>query len=248
MRLVPVVKILILGFQFDELLHNVIFQFSHLMESLAQRGSEEHVNGVFEIAKFWLAHHRPKNILPDVLAIVEHKPSKKFFVGASVAVSDFVRPICLYNRITNFKESLGASVIHFCPLNNPDRHDWKFSYAFKIQRYDSLNTGLPCQNCRTLFQGVLSGRGGPTFLDACAEYHTVNEPLPNEQTLKHSQDRPGKLKLVRSYNKCTSLPTNYRDMLEMCITALDNGDQIGMERAFLGSDILLSHFWPKARV
>ena len=219
------------------------------MESLAQRGSEEHVNGVFEIAKFWLAHHRPKNILPDVLAIVEHKPSKKFFVGASVAVSDFVRPICLYNRITNFKESLGASVIHFCSLNNPDRHDWKFSYAFKIQRYDSLNTGLPCQNCRTLFQGFLSGRGGPTFLGACAEeYHTVNELLPNEQTLKHSQDRPGKLKLVRSYNKCTSLPTNYRDMLEMCITALDNGDQIGMERAFLGSDILLSHFWPKARV
>ena len=164
--------------------------------------------------------------------------SKKFFVGASIAVSDFVRPICLYNRITNLKESLGASGIHFCPLNNPDRHDWKFSYAFKTQRYDSLNTGFPCQNCRTLFQGVLSRRGGPTFLDACAEYHTVNEPLPNEQTLKHSQDRPGKLKLVRSYNKCTSLPTNYRDMLEMCITALDNGDQIGMERAFLGSDIL----------
>ena len=48
------------------------------MESLAQRGSEELVNGVLEIAKFWLAHHRPKNILPDVLAIVEHKPSKKF--------------------------------------------------------------------------------------------------------------------------------------------------------------------------
>ena len=209
------------------------FQFSHIKGSRTQRGSEEHANGVFEIAKFWLGHPRPENIfLPDVLAIVEHVPSKRFFVGALIAVSDFLRPICLHNRIINLKEKLGGAVIHFCPLDDPLRHDLLFSYALKTQRYDSLTHGLPCQNCKTLLQGDKSGRGGPKFLSACAEYCAVNGLLPDEQTLKHSQDQSVNLKLVRNYNQYMALLENYRDMSEKCITAFENGNLYEIETLY----------------
>ena len=206
-------------------MHIATFQFSHIKGSRAQRGSEEHANGVFEIAKFWLGHPRPENIfLPDVLAIFEHVPSKRFFAGALIVVSDFLRPICLHNRIINLKEKLGGTVIHFCPLDDPLRHDLLFSFALKTQRYDSLTHGLPCQNCKTLLQGDKSGSGGPKFLSVCAEYCAVNGLLPDEQTLKHSQDQSVNLKLVRNYNQCMALLENYRDMSEKCITAFENGN------------------------
>ena len=172
-------------------MHIATFQFSFVRETrLTKRGSEEHANGVFEIAKSWLGCLDPENIfLPDVLAIVEHVPSKRFFVGALIAVSDFLRPICLHNRIINLKEKLGGAVIHFCTLNDPTRHDLLFSYALKTQSYVALTRGLPCQNCKLLFQGDRSGRGEPTILGACAEYCAVNELLPEETTLKYSQNK-----------------------------------------------------------
>ena len=219
--------------QISQILRIATFQFSHIKGRRAQRGSEEHANGVFEIAKFWLGHPRPENIfLPDVLAIFEHVPSKRFFAGALIAVSDFLRPICLHNRIINLKEKLGGAVIHFCPLDDPLRHDLLFSYALKTQRYDSLTHGLPCQNCKTLLQGDKSGRRGPKFLSACAEYCVVNGLLPDEQTLKHSQDQSINLKLVRNYNQCMALLENYRDMSEKCITAFENGNLYEMEKLY----------------
>ena len=225
-------------------MHIATFQFSFVRETrLTKRGSEEHANGVFEIAKSWLGRLNPENIfLPDVLAIVEHMPSKRFFVGASIAVSDFLRPICLRNRIINLKEKLGGAVIHFCTLNDPIRHDLRFSYAFKTQRYDSLTPGLPCQNCKTLFQGDRSGRGEPTILGACAEYCAVNELLPEEITLKHSRNKRVNSKVEGNFKQCITLLKNYRDMSERCITTFENGNQNEMETLYLQVKYLFPTF------
>ena len=73
--------------QISQILRIATFQFSHIKGRRAQRGSEEHANGVFEIAKFWLGRRRPENIfLPEFLAIVEHVPSKRFLVGTLIAL------------------------------------------------------------------------------------------------------------------------------------------------------------------
>ena len=208
-----------------------------------KRGSEEHANGVFEIAKSWLGCLDPENIfLPDVLAIVEHVPSKRFFVGASIAVSDFLRPICLHNRIINLKEKLGGAVIHFCTLNDPTRHDLLFSYAFKTQSYVALTRGLPCQNCKLLFHGDRSGRGEPTILGACAEYCAVNELLPEEITLKYSQNSLVNSKVEGNFKQCITLLKNYRDMSERCITTFENGNQNEMETLYLQVKYLFPTF------
>ena len=177
------------------------------------------------MAKFWLGRLKAENIfLPDVMAIVKHAHSGRSFVGASIAVSDFLRPICLFNRILNLKDGLGASVIFSESLNIPDKSNWQFSYAYKAERYDSLNDGLPCQNCRMIFQEDKSGRGGPTFLGACAEYCAVDELLPNEQTLRYTMDECVKSKLERKLKQCTDLFKEYRDKSKKCITAFESGN------------------------
>ena len=201
------------------------FQFSRIEGSRNKRGSKEHAKSVFEMAKFWLGRLKAENIfLPDVMAIVKHAHSGRSFVGASIAVSDFLRPICLFNRILNLKDGLGASVIFSESLNIPDKSNWQFSYAYKAERYDSLNDGLPCQNCRMIFQEDKSGRGGPTFLGACAEYCAVDELLPNEQTLRYTMDECVKSKLERKLEQCTDLFKEYRDKSKKCITAFESGN------------------------
>ena len=171
--------------------------------------------------------------------MVEHVPTEKFFVGASIAVSDFVRPISLYNRITNLKGSLVAAIMQFpysCPPSKLDLHNWRFSYARKSQtsatRYDSLTSELPCQNCRTLLTNEFSGKGGPTVLGACAEYCAVNELLPEEQIFRQSQYFLSNAQLERNYKRCDTLLKSFRDMSEMCITALETGDRDEMERVY----------------
>ncbi|PFX19041.1 uncharacterized protein LOC111338716 [Stylophora pistillata] len=226
--------------------------FSHHMKSLAERGSKEHARGVLEIAQFWFGQLGPGNIfLPDVLVVVEDERLKKFFVGASIAVSDFVKPISLYNRITNLKESFGNAVVHFLPLNNPDQDNWTFLYAFKSQnsatRYDSLTSGLPCKNCRTMFKKDLNDKGGPTCLGTCAEYCAVNELLPNEQpTLDQSQNRPAE-KLEENKSRSMAILTNYKSIMNKCKTAVASGDQNEIERVYWEVVHVLHVFglWPE---
>ena len=59
-----------------------------------------------------------------------------------------------------------------------------------------------------------------------------NGLLPDEQTLKHSQDQSVNLKLVRNYNQYMALLENYRDMSEKCITAFENGNLYEIEKLY----------------
>ena len=95
---------------------------------------------------------------PKVLTLVSH--SGKWFVGSSVAVSQFLRPLCLYKRICDFKQSLKKAVIYYQPLETEDNLHWKSSsFWFKPMGYTTEKP--PCQNCMSMFQN-LSGFLGKT--------------------------------------------------------------------------------------
>ncbi|XP_022788403.1 uncharacterized protein LOC111328273 isoform X2 [Stylophora pistillata] len=66
---------------------NLLELLSYHLESTTQRGSKKHATDVLALAKLFLGHLQAENIfLPDVLVMVEHVPTEKFFVGASIAV------------------------------------------------------------------------------------------------------------------------------------------------------------------
>lgn len=91
-------------------------------------GSEEHADRVWQMATDLLRYlnkplegrDRRRNrfrskVLTKVSRRDEKEKKKKWSVGSSVAVSHFLRPLYLYNRIRHFKPSLKRAVI----LNEP---------------------------------------------------------------------------------------------------------------------------------
>lgn len=138
-------------------------------------------------AKVWFSTLEAKNTFkPKVLTHVSH--NGKWFVGSSMAVSHFLRPLCLCKRISYFKQGLKKAVVKFQPLETEDNSDWNSSsFWFKPVGYETEKR--PCQNCMVMFQnlsGFLGSRDnlreegvGQTILAACAEYIPTNKCLPD---------------------------------------------------------------------
>ena len=131
---------------------------------------------------------------PKVLAKVWW--NDRGFVGSSVAVSAFLRPLCLHERVINFKPRLRKAVVFAEALLIPSNGEATESSWSSItygrpcvqeigveKRVRYIREKAPCKNCQNTFEelmGFISGTnlesaGDKTFLGACAEYCPVNE-------------------------------------------------------------------------
>ena len=199
----------------------VLLQFS--IYALAEKpddvkGSEAHAKRVFDLADRYFKKLGGGNIFkPKVLVNITHKPSNKHSVGSSMAVSYFLRPICLHNRITNLKQTLARTILHFRSLKL-DKNKW----VFKAFQHEKGNDGYlcekdACKNCKMIFFNDHWGEGHNTFLGACAEYCAVNELLPPEETLKRCFDHNDYPFLERNRNRCSLLFEGFKAISKKCI-------------------------------
>ena len=207
-----------------------IFQFNDIMDDRGDRGSADYTNRVMKTASDCLSKLTSKNTFkPTVLTRVSH--TGRSFIGASIAVSHFLRPICLFHRIINLKQSLGKAIVHFQPLNIPDRQNWLFE-SLNTANYDLIRS--PCQNCNMMFCDDRSGNGWSTFLAACAEYCPVNHLLPDEPNLRQSASHdPLVMNLLRrNHARCSDLFENFLEISNKCIAAARSNDENIMEAVY----------------
>ena len=89
-----------------------------------------------------------KNLFrPKVLAKVQR--NGKWCVGSSIAVSNFLRPIYLLNRISTFKRKLLKAIINprdDC-VTDTEGLRWS-SFAFDIKKMSNEKEKKPCLNCQ----------------------------------------------------------------------------------------------------
>ena len=122
----------------------VLFQFS--IYALAEKpddvkGSEAHAKRVFELANVWLKKLDLRNTFkPKVLAKISHSGNNKHSTGSSIAVSHYLRPICLYNRIIRLKRTLAKKILHFVPLKLEIK-EWVFE-AFQHNNNNNNNNNI----------------------------------------------------------------------------------------------------------
>ena len=209
------------------------FQFSDLLNSEdSPKGTERHAKKVMERARKLFGTLGASNTFkPKVLALVSHNNS--WFVGASVAVSPYVRPLVLYTRINDFNWSLKKSVIYSEALQIESTGKWSSSAFFKNENYKQEKD--PCPNCEKIF-GKLNGflpenvkqeedganarasNESSTFLAACAEYIPVNlllderDSFPDEKVVLENV-------LEKFHDKCLHLITNFKDIADECSKA-----------------------------
>lgn len=165
---------------------------------------------------------------PKVLARVSH--NDQCFVGSSVAVSHFLRPLYLCERICGFKQSLKKAVVDFQPLElTDDKVHWNSSaFWFKggeKPEYESVRD--PCDNCKFMFKklpGFLGekdnlGQEGAsakpavrTFLAACGEYPPINQCLHDAESDNEAVN--GALEKFR--DKCVTYWRKFRENVENC--------------------------------
>ena len=168
---------------------------------------------------------------PKVLAKVSH--NDKWSVGSSVAVSEFLRPLCLYKRIVNFKPSLKKAIASYQSLVTEDNQNWSSS-ARQIAKNHELKAKPPCQNCTMMFTSLVGfiptseqGRSG-TFLGACAEYCPVDQLLADE-VLSPEENQWINDKLQRNKEQCTVLYRNFRDIENRCFEAIKRNADLSRE-------------------
>ena len=160
-------------------------------------GSEKHALKVKKIAEEWLNKTEKKKeeeksvneekilssksiFRPKALAMVSH--NGQWSVGSSIAVSQFLRPLCLLRRIDNFKLSLKKAIVFYKPLDTADNQTWS-SHAFRTgldEETETFQTKPPCQNCVTTFANLQGFIQDNTFLGACAEYCPVDRLLEDK--------------------------------------------------------------------
>lgn len=226
-------------------------------EKIIQTGSKDHANQVLEMARSFLRTlHDNNTFLPKVLARVSREENS--FIGASIAVSHFLRPIYLYSRVINRKKSLGEAIMKFRALNIFDEQNWEFeafvrknvqiqenedekgeekgkkssdeqnksSVSQKRTTKQHIGPRDLCQNCKMIFRGDKSGKGGPSFLGACAEYCPVDELLPNESKLKDllksCEDPVINFLLTRNLSRCSLLFNEFESIYKRCKRAVDS--------------------------
>ena len=170
-----------------------------------------------------------KNLFkPKVLARVSH--NGQCFVGSSVAVSHFLRPLYLCERICDFKQSLKKAVVDFQPLElTDDKVHWNSSaFWFKGEKepeYESVKP--PCENCVFMFkklpgflgekdnlgqEGASAKPVGGTFLAACGEYPPINQCLHDAESDNEAVN--GALKKFR--DKCVTYWGTFRENVDNC--------------------------------
>ena len=165
---------------------------------------------------------------PKVLASVSHHD--RWFVGSSLAVSHYLRPLYLYKRILDFKPSLKKAVVYFEPLETEHAEvDWTCS-AFWFQGEYKNVTG-PCENCKHMFKNLkgflrgdethnLGGEGASantvrkSFLAACGEYPPTNQCLLNE-----SDNEAVNIALTNFRGKCLAYFKDFNDIVLKCDNA-----------------------------
>ena len=163
---------------------------------------------------------------PKVLALVYHNGN--FFVGSSIAMSPHLRPLCLFNRICNFKYSLKKAVVYYQPLQTEDNIDWA-SFAFQKDGYKGYKA--PCQLCKFMFQNL---SGFPTesdnqreesFLAACAEYAPINQHLSEDAPINQhlsEDDIWVDLALTKYRDQCAKLFKDFKKILKECRKVRDD--------------------------
>ena len=206
-----------------------IFQFGYIEENHQKgsaRGSEDHANSVMEKAQFWFSQLRRKNrFRPKVLAKVSH--GGKCLVGASIAVNDFLRPLCLCKRISKFKWNFKKAIVHSRPLYTTDEREWKSS-AFAKKEYTEEKA--PCQKCVQMFKNlpgfITKENAGPArdsrslnFVGNCAEYCPVNELLTDDMGTSHEEKLRIDTTLKQFWDQCTTLFSNYQSICDECVNA-----------------------------
>ena len=161
---------------------------------------------------------------PEALAVVSH--NNKSFVGASIAVSNFLRPLYLHKRIADFKKPrLREAIIFHQPLNTEDTQDWT-SEAINI-----MGTYKPaCKNCRRTFERLngfipetepVDGKNR-TFLGACAEFCPVDKLLHDETNASDVQEIGNRLQ--GNLELCLTYFTKFNAISKQCQDAEDSKD------------------------
>ena len=161
---------------------------------------------------------------PEALAVVSH--NNKSFVGASIAVSNFLRPLYLHKRIADFKKPrLREAIIFHQPSNAEDTQDWT-SEAINI-----MGTYKPaCTNCRRTFERLngfvpetepVDGKNR-TFLGVCAEFCPVDKLLHDETNASDVQEIGNRLQ--RNLERCLTYFTKFNAISKQCQDAEDSKD------------------------
>ena len=145
-----------------------------------------------------------------------------------MAVSHFLRPLCLYKRISYFKQGLKKAVVKFQPIETEDNIHWNSSsFWFKPVGYKTEKR--PCQNCMVMFQnlsGFLGSRDnlreegvGETILAACAEYVPTNQCLPD---VAESDIEAVNVVLTNFRDKCSLYFEKFPENVSKCDSAYES--------------------------
>ena len=210
-------------------------------------GSEEHADRVWQMATPFLRflnqplegrerlrnRFRPK-VLTKVSRKAKNEKKKKWSVGSSVAVSHFLRPLYLYNRIRHFKPSMKKAVIYNEPLETAETNvEWQ-SEAFGGERYE--RSKRPCQTCQSKF-GNLQCFGESDqreFSSAqCAEYCPINQLLPPEATPEDEITRQELDTALGQFRQsCWFLYEDFGNIAQICREASNVGDIEHLRNAY----------------
>ena len=214
----------------------LLFQLSDIADFFdGPKGSERHANIVMSGARVLFTTLTARNTFkPKVLTQVSH--NGKWFVGSSMAVSHFLRPLCLYNRIRNFKKSLKDAVVDFQPLEIEGNVPWKSSsfWFTPVAKENGVPVGYieekpPCRNCVAIFKnlpGFLGGRDNDhreTFLAACGEYVPTNQCLPDDANQAENDA------LSNFLDKCISYIELFHKSVSKCDLAYESYQSEGDE-------------------
>ena len=178
-----------------------------------------------KMAKYWFKLLDKKNrFRPKVLAKVSH--DDQCFIGSSIAVNHFLRPLYLYNRITQFKWSLQKAIIFFEPLAVTDSKKWESS-AFCA---DYEEPKAPCLKCAKIFENLsgfinIGNLGGPkTFLANCAEFCPVNQLYLDSMDGHPELNEEMNVALRKYWNQCSILFDDFEKISNECVLAFESND------------------------
>ena len=208
-------------------------------------GSKEHAEEVWKMATDLLRYvNKPlegrdrlrNRFRPKVLTKVSRSENKikKWSVGSSVAVSHFLRPLYLYNRIRHFKPSLKGAVIHNEPLETAETNaEWE-SEAFGGKGYETSKK--PCQTCQSKFWNLqcFGESDQREFSSAqCAEYCPINQLLPEETTPEDEITRQElDTALGQFRQRCWFLYEDFGNIAQICREASNFGDIEHLRNAY----------------
>lgn len=154
-----------------------------------------------------------------------------------MAVSHFLRPLYLYNRIRHFKPSLKRAVILNEPLETAETNaEWQ-SEAFGGEGYE--RSKRPCQTCYSKFGNLHGFQNGESdqreFSSAqCAEYCPINQLLPLDQEAAPEDEITQELDAVLGQfrQRCWFLYEDFGNIAQICQEALNFGDMRDLREAY----------------